>query len=236
MRNLGVKLLSGAFLLGQAGLTEVTDETKNYKVADGFRLEHIHEVTKEEGSWVAMTVDGEGRLITSDQYGQLYRVTVPPIEGGDTRVEPLDVPVGGAHGLLWHEGVLYISVNETSTVYPVERGVWMVTEEEDGWAEPKLVMPIKTGGEHGIHSMIMSPDQEWVYMVSGNMAGLPDVTDSFPASVWKEPASPEKSGRKRPCREHHGSGWLGSTLQAGWLELGARSHRQPQHLRNRLPR
>ncbi len=198
MKNLGMKLWCGAFLMGQLGMAEVTDETENYKVADGFKLEHIHKVTKEEGSWVAMTVDDEGRLITSDQYGQLYRVTVPALEGGETRVEPLDIPVGGAHGLLWHKGILYVSVNETSTVFPVERGVWMVSEDGDGWGKPKLAMPIKAGGEHGIHTMLVSPDQEWIYMVSGNMGAVPEITDSFPAKVWEEdqllPRNPDGKG------------------------------------------
>ena len=50
------------------------------KVAKGFKVELIHSVPKDEqGSWVSMCVDPKGRLIVSDQYGALYRVTPPPI-------------------------------------------------------------------------------------------------------------------------------------------------------------
>jgi len=186
MKNLWMKICCCALLFGQTGLGEVTDETGNYKVAEGFKLELLHKVTKEEGSWVALTKDGKGRLIASDQYGKLYRVTPPAPGGGDTKVEPLEIPVGGAHGLLWKDGFLYIAVNETSEVFPVDRGVWMVEEKGDGWAEPKLIMPINAGGEHGVHSLVPSPDGQWIYLVTGNMAEVPEITDSFPAKVWGE--------------------------------------------------
>ena len=39
-----------------------------------------------KGSWVNMTVDPKGRLIVSDQYGKLYRVT-PPALGGDAAAD-----------------------------------------------------------------------------------------------------------------------------------------------------
>jgi hypothetical protein len=48
------------------------------KVAKGFKVELLYSVPKEtEGSWVAMTQDDKGRMICSDQYGALYRITPP---------------------------------------------------------------------------------------------------------------------------------------------------------------
>ncbi|HXG13256.1 MAG TPA: c-type cytochrome [Gemmataceae bacterium] len=63
------------------------------KVAKGFRVELLYSVPKEtEGSWVSMCLDPQGRLIVSDQYGGLYRVTPPPLtphpsppQGGEGR-------------------------------------------------------------------------------------------------------------------------------------------------------
>src|SRR5260221_153901 len=55
-------------------------EVSSLEVAKGFKLELIYNVPKEDqGSWVSMTVDTKGRLIASDQYGGLYRITTPPI-------------------------------------------------------------------------------------------------------------------------------------------------------------
>ncbi|MCP4170863.1 MAG: hypothetical protein GY758_08850 [Fuerstiella sp.] len=44
---------------------------------DGFVAEQIYEVPNtEQVSWISMAVDDRGRLITSDQRGGLYRLTV----------------------------------------------------------------------------------------------------------------------------------------------------------------
>ena len=181
-----IKGLLLCFLLGQLCVAEVTNQTARYKVSAGFKLEKIYDVKKEEGSWVALTEDGRGRLIAADQYGKLYRVTSAPLFGGETKVEPLSIALGGAHGLLWHQGILYVSVNENSQVYPVKVGVWMVKETADGWETPVLIKPVDAGGEHGIHSLVLSPDQQWVYLVAGNHSRTPEVEDSFPAKVWDE--------------------------------------------------
>ena len=216
-------------LLAQMCVAEVTDQTAKYKVAAGFKLEKIYDVQKkEEGSWVALTEDGKGRLIVADQYGKLYRVTPAPLAGGETTVEPLNIPVGGAHGLLWHDGMLYIVVNEKAQVYPVETGVWMVKETTDGWEAPKLAIPIKAGGEHGVHSVVLSPDKQWIYLVTGNFAGLPAVTDSFPAKVWDEdqllPRNPDGNGHA--ANVFAPGGWIGRFKPDGSsLQLVSMGHR-----------
>jgi putative heme-binding domain-containing protein len=178
-------LLAASLFLGiiQA---QVIDRSADFKVAAGFKLEQIYEVKPDQGSWVALTEDGKGRLIAADQYGGLFRITVPPLSGGETTVEALDIPIGGAHGLLWHEGVLYISINERAQKNAVETGVWKVRETEAGWEKPELVKAIKAGGEHGVHSLVLSPDKKWVYLITGNFAHVPEVTDSFTPKIWNE--------------------------------------------------
>ena len=47
------------------------------------------------GSWVGMTVDNKERLICTDQYGGVYRVTVK----GEVSVEKLNVAVTGSAGI-----------------------------------------------------------------------------------------------------------------------------------------
>src|SRR5690606_13720441 len=67
----------------------------------------------QQGSWVSMAQDDLGRLYTSDQFGYLYRVTLPDHTNkqDSVTVEKLDVEIGLAQGLLWHKGVLYALVN-----------------------------------------------------------------------------------------------------------------------------
>ena len=50
------------------------------KLQSGFRAEHLYSPSDNDmGSWVAMAFDDQGRLITSDQYGALYRLNLAPI-------------------------------------------------------------------------------------------------------------------------------------------------------------
>ena len=84
------------------------------KAPKGFRVELLYSVPRDtQGSWVNMTVNPRGRLIVSDQYGKLYRVTAPSAEGKAESivVEPIDVAIGEAHGLLWAFDSLYVVVN-----------------------------------------------------------------------------------------------------------------------------
>ena len=83
------------------------------KIAKGFKVELLYSVPKnEQGSWVSMCVDPKGRLIVSDQYGGLYRVTPPPIGQTDgTKIEKIPAKIGLAQGLLWAFDSLYVVVN-----------------------------------------------------------------------------------------------------------------------------
>ncbi len=59
------------------------------KAPKGFQVDLVYSVPQAtQGSWVNMTVDPKGRLIVSDQYGKLYRVTLASGRsrgGGDRR-------------------------------------------------------------------------------------------------------------------------------------------------------
>jgi hypothetical protein len=73
-----------------AALTTATPPSA-IAVAPGFKVELLHTVPKgDQGSWVAITTDPKGRLIASDQYGGLYRLTLPPVgTSTGTKVEHL---------------------------------------------------------------------------------------------------------------------------------------------------
>ncbi|MBL9200512.1 MAG: c-type cytochrome [Opitutaceae bacterium] len=62
-------------------------------VAPGFKVDLIHTVPKgDQGSWVAITMDPKGRLLASDQYGGIYRLTLPPVGATTgTKVEHLAI-------------------------------------------------------------------------------------------------------------------------------------------------
>lgn len=201
--GLGLLLVGAAFASGEtAGGSgqHAADATGDFQVAPGFKLEKLYEVPKPQGSWVAMTVDGAGRLICSDQYGKLYRVTpaAAGVAAALTQAEELPIPTGGAHGLLWHRGVLYVSVNEQ---VGGQGGVWMVEETDGVYGKPRLIKPMSGRGEHGPHALVAAPDGESIYFVAGNFTDLPEMDESLPSRNWAEdqllPRNPDARGHAR---------------------------------------
>src|SRR5580692_2732495 len=100
----------------------------NLKLPAGFHADHLYSPgINNQGSWVAMTFDNKGRMIAADQYGNLYRLTIPPV-GSDTNQQKIKVDsivlqlpgdtskynrrIGYAHGLLYAFNSLYVMVND----------------------------------------------------------------------------------------------------------------------------
>ncbi len=106
-----------------------------------------------------MTTDPKGRLIVSDQYGKLYRVILPPIDGKpeELKVEPIAVEIGEAQGLLWAFDSLYVVVN---TGGKFKSGLYRVTDtnNDDQLDKVELLRQINGSGEHGPHAVLLSPD------------------------------------------------------------------------------
>ncbi|MBI3823738.1 MAG: c-type cytochrome [Planctomycetes bacterium] len=159
------------------------------KVKKDFKVELLYSVPKAtQGSWVSMTVDPKGRLITSDQYGGLYRIT-PPALGGkadDTKVEPLPVELGEAHGLLWAFDSLYVVVNEGRKYKP--RGLWRVTssKNDDVLDKKELLREMDGNGEHGPHAVILGPDRNSLYVLHGNHTKPVNAEHTTVPRIWGE--------------------------------------------------
>ena len=158
------------------------------KVKEGFKVELLYSVPMEtQGSWVASCFDDKGRMIVSDQYGGLFRVTVPTPGGKpeDTKVEPVPVDLGEAQGLCWAFDALYVITN--SSKYP--RGLYRVTDTDKDDVLDKVeqlrVFPPE-GGEHGPHAVLLGPDGKSLYVVVGNQTPLTEMAASRVPKHWSE--------------------------------------------------
>ncbi|MFN0019672.1 MAG: c-type cytochrome [Pirellulaceae bacterium] len=166
-----------------AGVAATTEE--NIKAIAGFKVELLYSVPKDEqGSWVSMTPDPKGRLIVSDQYGSLYRVT-PGKDRESTKVEKLAVEMGEAHGMLHVGNALYV-VNNEGQKY--KRGLYRVTDTngDDQYDKVELLKAIDGGGEHGPHAVRLGPDGK-LYLVAGNFTKPPEgYASNSPHRNWAE--------------------------------------------------
>lgn len=175
-----------------AGDAPAATPAEALQAPDGFKIDLLYSVPRDEqGSWVAMAFDDKGRLITSDQYGTLYRVTLPPAAPGSgaakTKVEKLGVQIGGAQGLLHAFDSLYVVVSQRVGEYG--QGLYRVrdTNGDDQYDKIELLREFKGSGEHGPHAVVLSPDGKRIFVVAGNHTDLPEPVDvTRQPRVWDE--------------------------------------------------
>jgi putative heme-binding domain-containing protein len=194
------------------------------KTLPGFQVELLYSVPKEtEGSWVALTPDDKGRLITCDQYGGLFRIA-PGKDAESTKIEALQIEIGEAQGLLYTDGALYVVVNggkaQGSGLYKVRD-----TDGDDQFDEVKLLKKLDGGGEHGPHAVRKGPDGR-LYVIAGNFTKVPEGYDpSSPHRNWAEdqllPRNPDGGGHDPHIMAP--GGWIARTDLAGqhWELLAA---------------
>ena len=155
----------------------------DFSVAEGFKVERIYSVPRQkQGSWVSLTTDDKGRLLASDQNGKLYRVTPPSIGDGKLTVEPIDLDIGRAQGLLYAFDSLYVMVNGNGMGFYRLRD----TNGDDKFDDVQLIRAIKGGGEHGPHAIILSPDGKSIYICAGNHTEEPNAEKSLIPRNWDE--------------------------------------------------
>ncbi len=166
----------------------------------GFVAEHLFSPSENDmGSWVSMAFDDKGRIIASDQYGSLYRIEVAPIgsteapkverlkfdiEGADDSV----LKMGHAQGLLWAFNSLYVMINNREDEeFPKQSGLYRLQDlnNNDQFDKITLIRPLKGNGEHGPHSVILSPDEKSLYVISGNHTDAPEMDAYRLPKVWQ---------------------------------------------------
>jgi putative heme-binding domain-containing protein len=222
--------LHGSSSGGLAG--DVPPQT--FQLLPGFQVELLYSVPRDtQGSWVCIAVDKKGRLIASDQGNKgLYRITPAAVgeQTGpkETIVEKLDVPMTSAHGMLFAFNSLYVSANggPGSGLYRLRD-----TNGDDQFDEVKKLKAFQGGGEHGPHSLRLSPDGKSIVVIAGNHTNLPAELDAsrIPTN-WNEDfllprqwdARGHAAGKLAP------GGWIAQTDPNGehW-ELLSMGYRNP---------
>jgi len=214
LKSHSVKLISLTVLIALmvASCSQKVDKPGNPKIDKlklpaGFKAEHLYSPAEhDQGSWVAMTFDNKGRMITSDQYGAIYRLVLPA--QGDTikpKVEKLmigseadrsadtttlKIGMGFAQGLLYAFNSLYVMVNHNSDKnFDKNTGLYRLQDTDGDDQFDKITLLKSFGGEpgeHGPHSLILSPDKKSIYMSAGNHVDVPQFDTYRLPPVWQD--------------------------------------------------
>lgn len=158
--------------------------------AKDFRVELLYSVPGEtQGSWVNLCVDNKQRLIVSDQFGGLYRIT-PPQPGQTLKpsdVEPVPADIRAVNGMVWAFDALYVGVNDYEN--KITSGFYRITDSDgdDQLDHVELLRAMEARRDHGIHAVVPTPDGQAFYLVCGNSTKLTDIVDSSPVpQIWGE--------------------------------------------------
>ena len=209
----------------------VTSDPKiaSLKLPGGFHADHLYSPgINNQGSWVAMTFDDKGRMIASDQYGNLYRLTIPAI-GSDTSQSKIIVDsivlqlpndtskksrrIGYAHGLLYAFNSLYVMVNdEGDTANSRPSGLYRLqdTNNDDQFDKITFLKRLEGEGEHGPHSIVLAPDENSLYIIAGNFTKIPRMDNYTAPPVWQIdnllPLIRDPNGHDNSVNTH--GGWI----------------------------
>ncbi len=213
-------------------------EASKLKLQPGFTAEHLYSPSDDStGSWVSMAFDNKGRMITSDQYGSLYRVEIPPIgtdsPSGKIKVEKLQfdisnaegnnqlknkVQMGYAQGLVWAFNSLYVVVNHNAdSNFEKTSGLYRLqdTDGDDKFDKISLLKVLTGEEEHGPHSIKLSPDGRSLYITAGNHTKLPEGISNYSLPpTWQRdnilPDNFELDPRTAPA-----AGWIAKVDSSG---------------------
>ena len=175
------------------------------KAAKGFQVELLYSVPgQDQGSWVNLCTDDKGRLLVSDQFGGLYRITPPAageaVESADVEIVPANIR--GVNGMVWAFGALYVGVNDYEQ--KMQSGVYRITDSDgdDHLDKVETIREIDSKSDHGVHALIPTPDGKSMFLITGNNTIPPEIADSSPVrQVWGEdhllPSFPDGRGHNR---------------------------------------
>ena len=141
----------------------IVDSSTGFNVQPGFQVELVYQVDKKKfGSWIAMAFDKKGNLTVSDQQkAGTFSIEIPK-EGeklDESKIKKLNV-ASSLYGMLYAFDHLYMMGNRQLTRAKVI---------PDGTLGPtEFLAEMAGGGEHGPHSIIVSPDGESIYVIAGN--------------------------------------------------------------------
>lgn len=168
-------------------------------VPPGFQVELIYSVPRQQGSWIAMCFDDRGRIYVCEQGKRLFRVTPPPFgQNVSAEVELVSAQwAGDAQGMAFIKGHLYLvrNGNHRREGYTPDSIVRISDSDGDDRLDrvehlfdfPSVPGEQAPWTEHGVHGIVLGPDERSIWVISGDRNPLPTERSRVP-SHWNHDA------------------------------------------------
>lgn len=173
----------------------------------GFEIERLRVAREEEGSWVSLAIDGEGRLIIAREERGLLRLTLPESGEGEIAVEVINDTLKECRGLVSTDGGLFANANQSKGLYLLPTG-----EGSAGFDEVALLRQTEGGGGHGRNDIVLGPDAR-IHAIHGDSVLVPDDAERL---ILSERGAPKELGH-----------WVSTTGSGGGWRIHARGLRNP---------
>lgn len=146
---------------------EAVDQGPKFWLAPGFEVARIRQAAADEGSWIALAFDRQGRATISREDSGLLRMTLAADRRTVTRVEPIKVDLPECRGLLYLGDQLYANANNAHSMYRLKI-------DDDGVVhELERLREFSGGVGHGRNDLALGPDG-LVYSIHGDAVQAPD--------------------------------------------------------------
>jgi putative heme-binding domain-containing protein len=196
----------------QASNGDEEEDVERFMTLPGFSIDRIRRAEPDEGSWVSMAFDPQGRITVAREDKGLLRLTLADQGAEVLKIETIDDMLQECRGLLYAYDSLYANANNSKGMYRLRD-----TSGDDRFDEVTLLREFPGTVGHGRNDLALGPDG-LIYSIHGDAVVVP--TDNI-----VDRTSPLRDTRRgNPEREGH----LIRTNQEGtYWELVAAGLRNP---------
>ena len=142
------------------------EKPPQFWVVPGFEVTLVRKAAVDEGSWIALAFDAEGRATISREDTGLLRMTLAADRASVARVEHVEAALPECRGLLYRDGFLYVNANNAKAMYRLR-----ISGEGKATNLQKL-RDFPGGVGHGRNDLAFGRDG-WLYSIHGDSVEAP---------------------------------------------------------------
>ncbi|MCA9136767.1 MAG: c-type cytochrome [Planctomycetales bacterium] len=175
----------------RASGAESGTDPATFQTTAGFEVDLVRSATSDEGSWVSMAVDPQGRVTIAREDKGLLRMSLSGNGSHVDKVETINDDLMECRGLLYAYDSLYANANNSKGMYRLRD-----TDGDDRFDDVKLLREFPGSVGHGRNDLALGPDG-MIYSIHGDSVELAkeNITDRT------SPLRPARNGI--PSEEGH---------------------------------